>query len=247
MAQRSVECRSVGREAEARTLATAAGAVFRSSPIVDDEYRIVLFDDREELWDVHTRKHGMPLSFRGLDRRTGTGNLSLKQPIGKAIGSKSKTVVDATAGLGHDAALLACMGWDVLAIERDAFLASTIQLSIQDAERSSELWNLMRDRLRVQHGDSKVILRSLDPQPDVVYLDPMFRDRRKPSALPKKPAQILQALAEPSQECELLEVARAVARRVVVKRPKGGPSIAEPNLTFRGRLVRYDVYLGMAK
>ena len=42
----------------------------------------------------------------------------------------------------------------------------------------------------------------------------------------------------------LFEVARARARRVVVKRPRKGPPLGPtPDLQFEGRQVRYDVYL----
>jgi 16S rRNA (guanine1516-N2)-methyltransferase len=242
MAIRSVESRCPARVAEAAELAVTAGAAHTDDPIVPDEYRIVLFEDREELWDIHTRRHGMPLSFRALDRRVGAGNLSHKQPIGKAIGPKAKSVIDATAGFGHDASLLACMGWRVTAIERDAFLAAAARLSLQDAARCEDLRVMLEGRLSVRHGDATAMLPGMAA--DVVYLDPMFVGRRKRSALPKKPAQTLQALVDVGGDDSLLAAARACADRVVVKRPIDGPLLAEPNLVFKGRLVRYDVYLG---
>ncbi len=244
MPRRTVESRCPTRSADAERIATAACAEIRSDQIEEDEYRIVLFEDREELWDVTSRKRGMPLSFQRIDRRVGAGNLSRKQPLGRAIGSQAEFIIDATAGLGHDACLLACMGWRVTAIERDPFIAAMLTLARDDAVRCDELWAVLRNGLTIRTGSAETILTGLESQPDVIYLDPMFTERRKGSALPKKPAQVLQALAAPGDDAALLAAARQVADRVVVKRPAGGPSISEPpDLEFKGRLVRYDVYL----
>jgi 16S rRNA (guanine1516-N2)-methyltransferase len=91
-------------------------------------------------------------------------------------------------------------------------------------------------------GDAIELIQNYTP--DVIYLDPMFSARRKSSALPKKPAQVLQALAVAGGEAKLLAAARRSVGRVVVKRPQDGPPIeADPTLVFSGRLVRYDVYL----
>ena len=81
--------------------------------------------------------------------------------------------------------------------------------------------------------------------PDVVYLDPMF-PLRKRSALAKKEMRVLRRLVGDDEDAgELLEVARRAARRrVVVKRtPEAPPLAAAPTMSYRGKLVRYDVYL----
>ena len=192
MSIRSVESRCPQRVEEAKQLALLADAVHSSSSMTTDEYRIVLFDDREELWDCRTRKHGMALSFRSVDRRVGAGNLSHKQPLGRAIGSKAQIIVDATAGFGHDASRLACMGWDVIGIERDHFLSVVLKLSLEDVARCDELQTLLSGRLSFLHGDATTVLNTLNP--DVIYLDPMFTPRKKRSALPKKPAQYFKPL-----------------------------------------------------
>lgn len=239
---RTIEARDVGRVSDATKLAHAAGADLVSGKIGPDEYRIVLFADREELWDASSRRHGMPLSFRNIDLRTGAGNLSKKQPLAKAIGHTGTTVLDGTAGLGHDAALLACMGWTILAIERDPFIATLLAISRDDARRSDDLWSRLETNLTTMCGDAVELVQLHTP--DVIYLDPMFSARRKSSALPKKPAQVLQALTVAGGDAELLAAARGGASRVVVKRPHDGPPIeSDPTLVFSGRLVRYDVYL----
>ncbi len=242
MGRRTVEARAHGRRDEAAALAERSRCELGKGPIQDDEFRIVLFDDREELWDAASRRRGMLLSFRSLDRRTGAGNLSRKQPLGKAIGSAAELVIDATAGLGHDAALLSCMGWRVTAIEQDPFIATLLELSRADGRRDPDLWAMLEPGLSIHRGDAVQVLETM--RADTIYLDPMFTERRKSSALPKKPAQILQALASTGDDVALLSAARRAAPRVVVKRPSDGPPILDdPDLVFSGRLVRYDVYL----
>jgi 16S rRNA (guanine1516-N2)-methyltransferase len=135
------------------------------------------------------------------------------------------------------------MGWDVIGIERDPFLSTALKLSLEDVSRCAGLQSLLAGRLTFLHGDSITLLTTKSP--DVVYLDPMFTARKKRSALPKKPAQVLQAIASIGDDQTLLSVARSVSPRVVVKRPIDGPPIAEPHLVFKGRLVRYDVYLNV--
>ena len=239
---RTIEARDAGRVSDATKLSHASGADLVSGQIGPDEYRIILFADREELWDANSRRHGMPLSFRNIDLRTGAGNLSKKQPLAKAIGHTGTTVLDATAGLGHDAALLACMGWTILAIERDPFIATLLAISRDDARRCDDLWSRLETNLTTMCGDAIELVQT--HKPDVIYLDPMFSARRKSSALPKKPAQVLQALTVAGGDTELLAAARGGAGRVVVKRPHDGPPIEpDPTLVFSGRLVRYDVYL----
>lgn len=248
MSMRSIEARDPGRLDQARHLAEVSGAVIGEGPIVDNEYRIVLLKDREELWDASSRHRGMHLTFRDIDRRTGSGNLSHKQPIARAIGTRAERVIDATAGLGHDAALLACMGWPVMALERDPFIATLLDLSLADAIRDEEFMADLGGRLEVERSEATDWFAQPMRTPgahDVIYLDPMFTQRRRSSALPRKPAQVLKALVDTSDDGEpLLKFARSIAHRVVVKRPDDGPELGgRPDLVFAGRQVRYDVYL----
>lgn len=244
MVVRSIEARHPSRLDEARLLASESGVDVVDGPLSGDEYRIVLLEDREELWDAQCRRHGMPLGFRDIDRRTGTGNLSHKQPIARAVGSGARMVADLTAGFGHDACLLACMGWDVTAIERDPFIATILSLSVEDTRRDPALASDLDGRLRMHRGEALDWLVGMQTPPDVIYLDPMYELKRG-SALPRKRAQVLQAVVEgESNGVRLLEAARNAVRRVVVKRPADGQPLGGPvDLVFTGRQVRYDVYL----
>ena len=240
----TVEARHSDRQLEAQELARRIGGTEASGAVAHDEVRIVLFADCAEIWDHTTRRHGLPVGWAQLDLRVGAGNLSHKQPLAKAMGKRVETVFDATGGWGHDAALLACMGWTVTTIERHPVLAALLDLSLAEAQRYADLVDAIGGRLQVCQGEAAQILTDLPWTPDCVYLDPMFESHRG-SALPRKPAQLLQRIVKPDTDAtDMLELARAHCRRVVVKRPDDGePLRATPDLTFKGRLVRYDVYL----
>ena len=77
-----------------------------------------------------------------------------------------------------------------------------------------------------------------------VHIDPMFPAKRK-AALPPKDMQLLRKLVGPDKDAEeLVEIARLLAPRVAVKRPrKVPPLVPGPNAVIRGKLARYDVYL----
>lgn len=165
-----------------------------------------------------------------------------------AVGLKTgtRTVIDATAGLGRDAFLLAYYGCQVTAIERSAILAALLQDGLDRAARVPELSEVLRDRLRLVQGDARAVLGSLSAEssPDVIYLDPMFPPKKK-SALVKKEMRILrQVVGDDVDAAELLDVARGVARRhVVVKRMRHAPPLApNPTRDYGDKTTRYDVY-----
>ena len=86
----------------------------------------------------------------------------------------------------------------------------------------------------------------LGDTPDVIYLDPMFPERRKSAAVKKK-FQLIHHLEAPCQnEGALLAAAiSAGPRKVVVKRPAKGPYLAsvKPSHSLAGKAVRYDVII----
>ncbi|MCG8382520.1 MAG: class I SAM-dependent methyltransferase [Gammaproteobacteria bacterium] len=174
-------------------------------------------------------------------QRTGIGK---KQPLGKALGLhkfQQPFVVDATAGLGSDAFVIACLGCRVLMIERNPVLSALLDQAVKHASNTVQ-------NLSLCHGDALNILPQLSTQepPHIVYLDPMFPQRTK-SALVKKDMQILQALlGETTDQTHLLNLARAVAtERVVVKRPTKALPLAKktPTFSINGKTIRYDVYV----
>ncbi len=209
---------------------------------------LALRDDGLELRDIDTRPgRGLRLDFTQLSKRgRASANLSRRQPLARAIGRDARRVIDATAGLGQDAALLAAMGFEVTGIERSNVLAAMLNEAMGRAENDPPTAKMLGNRLRFQHGDARKLLAggALEAV-DCVYLDPMFPPKRKASALAKKEIRQVRALVgEDEDAAELLSAARRTARRVVVKRPTYAPPLASDIATMiEGNLVRYDVYV----
>ena len=172
-------------------------------------------------------------------KRRSTLNLSRRQPLTRAIGPQTDSVVDATAGVGQDTFLLALMGYRVIAIERSAIIAALLQDGLS---RAGELFT---GRVDVIAGDTREVLPNICPAPDTVYLDPMFPPKRKHSALAKKSVRTLRDLVGDDNDAQgLLSVClRYATKRVVVKRPSyAEPLKLDPSISHQGKLVRYDVY-----
>ena len=150
--------------------------------------------------------------------------------------------VDATAGLGEDAFLLAAAGFFVRMYERDPLIAALTADGLARATASAELAPIVA-RMELVAGDSIAALPELDFVPDVVFLDPMFPERRRRAATKKK-LQLIQRLERPCEDEEaLLEAALAAhPRKIVVKRPLKGPVLGgvRPSHALRGKVVRYD-------
>jgi 16S rRNA (guanine1516-N2)-methyltransferase len=234
-----------GLKAPAEALAHELALPFAGPRDREFDLLLVLTGERLELRDArHPRVGPVCVDHMGLDLRPYGRNLSRRQPLARAFGRKVHTIVDATAGYGHDAVLLALMGFHVTAIERSGVIAALARDGLRRFEESSGM--ALGDRLRLLTGDARAVLRALPQRPDAVYLDPMFPPKRRKSAAASKEMCLLRALVgDDADAAELLEVARSVAReRVVVKRPHGAAPLApQPHMRFPGKLVRYDVYL----
>ena len=150
--------------------------------------------------------------------------------------------VDATAGMGEDALLLAAAGFEVTLFEYNPIIAALLQDTLRRAADLPELKEAV-SRMTLICGDSTLAMPALDPAPDVILLDPMFPARSK-SGLIKKKFQLLQQLERPcSDEDELLTAAMAVRpKKLVIKRPLKGPFLAgvKPGYSLSGKAIRYD-------
>ena len=130
--------------------------------------------------------------------------------------------------------------------ELDEVIAALLCHALGRARAVPELVPIVA-RMRVTQGDSLVALRERAEAgnvPDVVYLDPMFPERRKRAAVKKK-FQLLHHLERPCEDAATLMEAACAARprKIVVKRPVKGPFLAEvkPSYQVVGKAVRYDV------
>lgn len=156
--------------------------------------------------------------------------------------SRPLRVVDATAGLGEDALLLAAAGHTVQLFEQNPVIAAMLRDALDRAAREPALAELV-GRMTLTEGDSVRELRRIAP-PDAVVLDPMFPERRKSGLIGKK-LQLLQVLEAPcADEQALLQAAvDAQPGRIVIKRPLKGPYLAgrKPGYSLTGKAIRYDV------
>ncbi len=235
-----------GRQSLARELAAQLNAALAADGEVDSEFRLIVSDERIELCDRRMKVgQGVSADFSAIDRRSA----SRSEPIARAMGRGSRTIIDATAGLGKDSFRLASLGFEVTAIERSPIVAALLNDGLRAARTDQTLSHAMLDRVRLVVGDAREALTTL-PRPDVVYLDPMYPPKRKEAALPKKRMQILQALLGPDiDSTELFELAmRQAIHRVVVKRPTYAPPLTpHPVASHEGKLARFDVYVPHAR
>ncbi|KJS08088.1 MAG: hypothetical protein VR73_07070 [Gammaproteobacteria bacterium BRH_c0] len=175
------------------------------------------------------------------------------QSIAKAVGLKDKirpVVADLTAGLGGDAFALASLGATLIVVERQPVVAALLEDGLARARLAAgddpDLASIMA-RINLVHRDAKQWLLELgnDELPDVIYLDPMFPERRK-SAQVNKSMQVFHKLVGADADAdELLPLALQKARfRVVVKRPSHAPWLdnREPGYALEGKSVRFDIY-----
>ena len=189
-------------------------------------------------------------------RRYGGGR---SQMLVRAIGLHRKqdlAVVDATAGMGGDSFVLATSGASVTMLERSAVLALMLEDALYLARvsgRSEELKPVL-DRMALVVGEACEQIPLLpEKSAQVIYLDPMFPERRKTAEVKKEMRVLHRLLNQAAQsveqreaeERELLQSALDHAYyRVVVKRPRLAPPLPgpEPGFSLDGKSTRYDIY-----
>ncbi len=170
------------------------------------------------------------------------------QMIAKAVGVQPGVrprVLDATAGLGRDAFVLATLGCTVELIERQPLIAALLEDGLTRAAQDSEVAPIAA-RMILRQGNAIELMRQWTGEPpQVIYLDPMFPHRDK-SALVKKEMRLFRPfvgddLDAPALLAAALELA---SHRVVVKRPRKAPTIegAKPGYSLEGKSSRYDIY-----
>lgn len=203
---------------------------------------------------LRTDEHGVALVGAGMELQGDFSRLlpRIKQGVlqrellvraARIKGVGTPTAFDATAGLGEDAFLLAAAGFMVTMCEHDQVIAALLRDALQRAEKDERLRDVA-SRMQLIEADSVEVLRSQAVSPDVVYLDPMFPEKRKRSATNKK-LQLFQMLERPCMDEEALVRAALEAhpRKVVIKRPLKGPHLGgiTPSSSLAGKVVRYDI------
>lgn len=175
------------------------------------------------------------------------------EAIAKAVGIKGiylPSVIDATAGLGRDAFVLASIGCQVNLVERNPIVRALLEDGLARAYQDSEIGDFMRERMRLLPVNSITELDANTAFADVVYLDPMFPHKQK-SALVKKEMRVFQQLVGADLDADhfWLPAKQLARKRVVVKRPDYAPFLAEqqPDFSHETKNHRFDIYLSHLK
>lgn len=171
------------------------------------------------------------------------------QPVAKAVGLKggnTPSVLDATAGLGRDAFVLASLGCAVTLLERNPVVCALLRDGLRRAAFDAETAPIVA-RMSLHQAAAQSWLEAAAPQSfDVVFLDPMFPEPEKRARAKKEMAAFQSLIGGDFDSDALLAPARAVARqRVVVKRPRAAPWLAgsKPDFGYDGESTRFDAYL----
>jgi 16S rRNA (guanine1516-N2)-methyltransferase len=187
----------------------------------------------------------------------------VRQTLARAVGIKAgyrPKVLDATAGFGVDAIIIARLGCEVLMLERSPIIHALLADGLKRARSNPEFKKI---KLSLKKADALVYLDKLGKKlnkpikpafattlandlPDVIYLDPMYPERRK-SALNKIEMRVLREVVGEDLDADKLfeQALQCAQKRVVVKRPRLGVSLGllKPDLKFVGKSGRFDVYL----
>lgn len=176
------------------------------------------------------------------------------QAIAKAVGLNkgvTPSVMDATAGMGKDAFVLASLGCTVTLVERQQPIYALLVDGFRRASNCEHLpW--FTERMNLLHNSSQQAMEDAikrQQQFDVVYLDPMFPHREKSAAVKKDMALFQTFVGTDDDADELLPLATELAiKRVVVKRPDYAPFLMEqtPSTQIKTKKNRFDVYVNAA-
>lgn len=241
-----------GDIASAADLSAKTGIPITNLPLSDlplsnlpEDMLIVLFDEK----GISLRGYGLSYQgdFRHMLRRV-TGGRLLHEMLIKAAKTAEKGLraIDATAGMGEDAFLLAAYGYEVTMYEQNPVIAALLGDALARARKASDepLLQEIAGRMQLIEGNS-IDLFSTQEDVRLIYLDPMFPKRQK-SGLINKKLQLIQKLEPPcSEENELFAAAIAAGpAKIIVKRPLKSVHLAgkSPTYMLKGKAIRYDCY-----
>jgi 16S rRNA (guanine1516-N2)-methyltransferase len=224
-------------------LISSAGLNLKNTPLFFLSWRegCLSLMDRESI-----NKRGLTVEIEHRQGEQRSWPIAKTGALAQALGRKTKTVVDATAGWGQDSLAMFRMGYEVLSIERSLVMAELLADGFSRLSKQGWMQQLNLAPPQLLTGNAIEILEQLDIQPDCIYLDPMFPPKPKKSALAKKSIMVLRDLVGDDIDKEQLFATafKMAGKRVVVKSPDyAEPLGGKPNESFQGKLLRYDVYL----
>lgn len=163
-------------------------------------------------------------------------------------------LVDATAGLGHDSLLMAYLGAQIQLVERHPILFTLLEDSKAQAQHDPFLSQFM-DRIQLIFADSASYLQQLDQEEKQLMWSTLTRCSHSEIKINKQ----LKNKPKSKSRCSfciyfypkmekwiwviICELAKKVAKRVIVKRPRHAvfsKSRASPSVA--GDACRFDAY-----
>ena len=227
---------------------------------------ILLLDDKNKLSWLSDGLSVTP-EWDKLQRRVVSAGRKSELLLQAAKLTADSTVIDATAGFGHDSLILASTGAQVIMLEQQPLMAL---LLLAEQQRMSALpnWQKLMSRLQIINTDalsyfadfSNGLTAENHHGVDMIYLDPMFPEDSYQDSKTGKGAKVgkhMQALHQlarpptPDEEQQLLQSAQSVVSknaqkqgRVIVKRPQFAPLLADlpASESWSNEAVRFDGY-----
>ena len=170
------------------------------------------------------------------------------QALARAVGmktNKSPKIVDATAGLGRDAFLLASLGAEVTLIERSEKMHQLLKEGLERAAAAGDDMAATISRMTLVFGDARELLPELAPT--IIVVDPMHPPRKGSALVKKQLRQVREIVGFDEDAAELMQVAlQCASQRVVLKWPqKAAPmqGLPAPSHQITGKSTRYDVFM----
>ena len=226
---------------------------------------ILLLDEKDRLSWLSDGLSVAP-EWDKLQRRVVSAGRKSELLLQAAKITSDSTVIDATAGFGHDSLILASTGAQVIMLEQQPLMALLL-LAEQLRMNTLPNWQKLMSRLQIINTDALNYFAMLQADAiddlkaiDVVYLDPMFPEDSYQDSKTGKGAKVgkhMQALHQlacpptPEEEMQLLQSAQAVVSqnaqtsgRVIVKRPQFAPLLANQpaSESWHNEAVRFDGY-----
>ncbi|MBK8973754.1 MAG: class I SAM-dependent methyltransferase [Hahellaceae bacterium] len=168
----------------------------------------------------------------------------IARAVGLRKGVALVSVLDATAGLGGDAFVLASLGCQMTLLERHPVVYCLLADGLKRLAESP-LQDLAA-RITLHRGSLlNAVPEWSEGLPDVVYLDPMFPEKKKKAQVRKEMQVFHEVVGDDPDGDGLLTRALAMpVKRVVVKRPRLAPAMTgpKPDVVLEGKSCRYDIY-----
>ncbi len=249
--QLELVCTSKPLLTRAQELAKRLNLILRTSTSEDSELSLQLDDSGLSLLRPGDKSLGaLKIDFNdgALTWRRNHGG-GTGQAVAKAVGLKQKknlSVLDATAGTGTDAFVLAALGCHVTLLERHPIVAALLEDALLRASLEPEV-HAITERMKLHQGSSISFMDNLPENCfDVVYLDPMFPHTGKKAQV-KKSMQYFRDMVGKDEDADALlaPALKLASYRVVVKRPRKSPFLNQqkPSFSQEGKANRFDIYV----